>query len=160
MSLTAPSLKAILFSVALTLSSFAIARPMPTISTPRLSGEPFHLDARINKKPTLIVFWATWCASCRHEVPLLKNFFKESSSKIDLISISLDSDVEKLKKYVLDNAINYTTLVDPQGTIAKAFDIEQTPSIFAVNSKGQIVKHGIHLTDVKAYLLRLTKGSV
>ena len=37
--------------------------------------------SQFSGKPLVLNFWATWCAPCIEELPLLDNFFRQNSSK-------------------------------------------------------------------------------
>ena len=38
-----------------------------------LDGQPFDLAESIGKRPVMLVFWASWCPSCRTEVPKIND---------------------------------------------------------------------------------------
>src|SRR6056300_674949 len=64
-----------------------LAQSLPSIELPDLSGELRNLD-EWSSKPMVINFWATWCAPCLREIPLLKNFRNENSN-FNLIGIAV-----------------------------------------------------------------------
>ena len=40
-----------------------------------LDGQPLDILDLHNQQPLIINFWATWCAPCRKEMPLLNNYY-------------------------------------------------------------------------------------
>ena len=42
-----------------------------------LDGKEIELESFAKDKVTLLVFGTTWCPSCRHEIPLLKEYYSD-----------------------------------------------------------------------------------
>ncbi len=76
-------------------------------------------------KHTLLNFWATWCAPCRREIPLLKTFHEEQAANgIQVIGIAVD-DPLPVSKYAEEAQFNYPVLVGQQD----AMEIAETSGI-------------------------------
>ena len=65
-------------------------------------------------KPLLINFWATWCAPCVEELPLLERFYSENKSKsVQIVGLAADKPAAVqtfLKKLPLSFPIGITDL--------------------------------------------------
>jgi peroxiredoxin len=67
-------------------------------------------------KYVLIDFWASWCAPCRlGNKKLVKLYDEVSQDKIEIIGISIDTDVNKWLKAVEKDKIKFTQLIDSKG---------------------------------------------
>jgi len=85
-----------------------LAQSLPSIELPDLRGELRNLE-EWSSKPMVINFWATWCAPCLREIPLLKNFRNENSN-FNLIGIAVDRELPVIQ-YAQDMQIDYPVLI-------------------------------------------------
>ncbi len=71
-------------------------------------------------KHRLLNFWATWCAPCRREIPLLKAFQEEhGDAGFQIIGIAVDFP-EEVAKYAESAEFNYPILVGQEDAMAIA----------------------------------------
>ncbi len=71
-------------------------------------------------KYTLLNFWATWCAPCRREIPLLKAFQEERGADgFQVIGIAVDFP-DMVASYAEAAEFNYPVLVGEEDAMAVA----------------------------------------
>lgn len=76
----------------------------------KLDGSQFTLSQNKGKN-VLVVFWATWCIYCVHEIPHLNALIEDvPSSELAVIAIS-DESAEKVKSFSQSKGIKYDTAV-------------------------------------------------
>jgi len=62
----------------------------PALTAATLDGKTFSL-AGSRGHVVLVHFWATWCAPCREEMPVLDAFYKRYRERgVDVIAVSVD----------------------------------------------------------------------
>lgn len=84
-----------------------------------LDGVPRDF-AEWDGKPRIVNFWATWCAPCRREIPLLKDTQdKHGNDGLQILGIAVDF-VEDVKAYAEDAQFNYPILVGQDDAMAVA----------------------------------------
>lgn len=118
-----------------------------TLSPPE-GGKAVSL-AQFKGKPTMVVFWATWCGPCRREVPLLKNIHREYSSKgLQMLAVAIDyrETREDVLKFKQTNELPYTILWDDDNRISQQYEVEGVPTVLLVDSKGVIRYRGFHVS--------------
>ena len=121
----------------------------PELNLKSPAGETVPLAAYIGKKPVLLVFWASWCTICNDEVPLLK---KLNADRFKVIAVNEGESAWKTKRFIAMNDIGYQVVLDPDGTVAKAFQVPGVPACAIIGKSGLIVYLGLGLPEnIDAY---------
>jgi cytochrome c biogenesis protein CcmG, thiol:disulfide interchange protein DsbE len=77
-----------------------VKEPAPPLVVATANGREFDLDA-MRGKVVLVDFWATWCAPCLAEFPVIGTFYRKYQSKgFEVIALSVDKprDREKMRR--------------------------------------------------------------
>ncbi len=127
------------------------AHPLPAITAPTVNGGTATIAA--DGKPTLIVFWATWCGVCHVELPWLNNLAKTEQ----IFTIALQSgSADEVRAYLAQNQLNHLTVInDPDGQIARQFGVGVTPTLFFLGPDGRIAMAETGITSPWGIRLRL-----
>jgi thiol-disulfide isomerase/thioredoxin len=112
-------------------------------SLPDLDGID-HQISEWNGKARLINFWATWCAPCRREIPLLKKTqTAHVENNLQVIGIAVE-DLEPVIAYAEEAEFNYPVLVGQEDAMAAAeasgIDFIGLPFTMIVAPDGQLIK--------------------
>ena len=69
--------------------SLSVGDPVAPGRLPDLEGKQRVVAAP--GQATLVNYWASWCAPCREELPLLADLSRQAGSKVRIVAIALDS---------------------------------------------------------------------
>jgi thiol-disulfide isomerase/thioredoxin len=94
-------------------------------------------------KSLIINFWATWCAPCRREIPLLESLSQNWQSRnVQVVGVAVDYR-DKVLAYANDLKISYPLLIGEQDALdaATALGVDSPVFPFTVftDRRGQIV---------------------
>ncbi len=118
----------------------------------------------------IVNFWATWCAPCRREIPLLKAFQDEHGDEgFQIIGIAVDFP-EPVAEYAEEAQFNYPVLVGQEDAmqLAETSGIEfiGMPFTMIVSSDGEFLSAHIgeildsHLEHIHRVLTLLDDGEI
>ena len=110
-------------------------------------------SSKWNGQYKLINFWATWCAPCRREIPLLNNTQKEyQDMSIQIIGIAVDV-LDDVIAYSEETPFEYPVLVGEEEAIAIAenanIEFIGLPFTMLVDDQNEIIK--THLGEIKEH---------
>jgi len=72
--------------------------PAPDFSLKDLQGKTFKLRGQLGK-PVVIFFGATWCPSCRAEIPAYKAIYEKYAGRgLEVIYIDINEPAEKVAR--------------------------------------------------------------
>ena len=87
----------------------------------------------------IIDFFASWCGSCKEEMPLLIKASNEmDKSKFELIGVDVDEELAKGEAFQKELNISFRVVNDTKNEIVKAFDPVGMPSLYVIKD-GKVV---------------------
>lgn len=125
-----------------------IGKPAPQFSAQRLEDQGALLTpADMRGKVWLLNVWASWCASCRIEHPILMAF--ASSSKVPVVGLNYKDKREDGMAWLREHGNPYlTSAYDHDGRIGIDYGVYGVPETFVIDRRGMIrLKHIGPLTD-------------
>jgi thiol-disulfide isomerase/thioredoxin len=134
-----------------------LAAALPQISLPDREGVPRGFD-HWQGRSLIVNFWATWCAPCRREIPLLTTLQREHAAEgFQVIGVAVDYR-DKVLAYADEMKIDYPLLIGEQEALdaAAAFGVDVVGLPFTVFSDGKgriIAAHMGELTSPQAEVI-------
>ncbi len=104
-----------------------------------IDGKEIALESFAKDKVTLLVFGATWCPSCRHEIPILKEYHNElKDDGLKILSIDIQESKKKVNSFVKKNRINYPVALDSNAEAARLYKVVGIPLNIILDKNGVI----------------------
>lgn len=104
-----------------------------------LEGEATSLAAFAGE--VLVVnFWASWCAPCREELPVLDEWNNAWAGRGGrVVAVSIDRKAANAARFVDEIDLGLPVLVDGPDGLAAALDLSAVPSTYLLDREGRVV---------------------
>jgi cytochrome c biogenesis protein CcmG, thiol:disulfide interchange protein DsbE len=92
-------------------------------------------------KPIVLNFWASWCAPCKEEAPLLQNTWKQVQTQgKDVVILGIDFQDSKNDSLSFLQAYNitYPIVLDADGSVASTYGVTSLPQTIFINRNGMV----------------------
>ena len=138
---------------------FAIAlgqKAPPLKLEPVGGGVPFSLE-QFRGKPTLVVFWASWCPHCRDEMPTLKELYQTYTAKglrIVTVGANANQTPEDVVAFQIKYELPFIILWDGDQTATQAWGVTGFPTNFFVDADGIVRAQGYAVDERMKQLIR------
>ena len=139
-------LSAVAVVVALTLlvASPAIATRVgsraPEIGREDLNGRVVSLRS-LRGKVVIVDFWASWCAPCREEMPVLNRLQERYREQgLVVIGVNVDNNVRNARTFLRRTPVQFRIVHDPGKEVADRYNPPRMPSSYLVDRRG-VIRH-------------------
>lgn len=117
---------------------------LPSVEVKKLDGKKINVKNLSNDgKPMIISFWATWCKPCVKELTAIAEVYEQwqKETGVKLVAVSVDDarSSAKVGPLVDGKAWDYEVLLDENGDLKRAMNVNEVPHMFIINGKGEIV---------------------
>ncbi len=124
-----------------------LGQDMASFTGKDTEGNLIDMDKIIGKKPVMLVFWASWCPSCRVEAPAINKLVKEFRGQgMEFVGVNIghNDSIRRAPSFIKKLDMNYPTIFDAKGKISSKYRIQGVPTIIVADNKGTILfrNHG------------------
>lgn len=111
----------------------------PSWTAVTFAGDTVRFPELLDGKPTVMVFWATWCSYCKAFMPYLEGIHRTyGADRINIVTINAQEDGSgDPAAYIAD--LGFPTIAVRDGdAIAAAYDVEYIPGLMIVDADGMV----------------------
>ena len=118
-----------------------IGGAFPPLVLSGLDGSRLALDD-YRGKLVILNIWATWCAPCRTELPSLDRLAAQlDERRFVVIGLSVDSDRDIAREYLLDQGIHLRSYIDPEQKISRdILGVRVYPDSLLISPGGKLLR--------------------
>jgi thiol-disulfide isomerase/thioredoxin len=115
------------FIYSLLFSSVALLALESGDTLPKKIQTKLNLEA---DKVYIVDFFASWCKSCKKELPLVANIYNNKIAQV--VGVNVDKNQEDGEKFVKDLSLPFPVVYDIDKSLVKTFDPLGFPAIYYV----------------------------
>lgn len=113
-----------------------MSKPMPALAGPVLTGgtlAPNDYAGRV----TVVNFWATTCAPCVREMPLLSSLHDGPDGAF-VVGVNYREGAAIAREFARELDVAYPSVRDADGSLAHRFGVPFLPTTFVIDGDGQM----------------------
>ncbi len=137
---------------------------VPGVKFPDFAEKDFNnkplASASYRGKVLLVLFWASWHEQSRAEAVKTQMLYEKYHAKdLEVIGVSLDNDLAKLKGFLAENNIKWPQYYDGQAgdnKLALRYGIPGIPSSYLLDKQGKIFACGVYGDEMEKAVVKVT----
>lgn len=88
--------------------------------------------------PVVINVWASWCAPCRAEAPLLQRAYVDYEGMVTFIGIASNDRPKDTAEFLDRFGITYPNLLDDRGEVTTILEMSNFPTTYVFGRDGEL----------------------
>jgi cytochrome c biogenesis protein CcmG, thiol:disulfide interchange protein DsbE len=95
--------------------------------------------ASLKGQVVLVDFWASWCAPCKQELPVLERLYKKYQKQgFVVVAVSVDREEANVRDFLKQMPLSFPVVHDKDHAVADRYNPPRMPSSYIVDRKGTV----------------------
>jgi thiol-disulfide isomerase/thioredoxin len=109
----------------------------PSLRGTALNGAPVDLS-RLQGKPTVVVFWASWCGPCKKEAPEVVRLARSYGDRVHILGVNAGEDLRTVQRTAKAWGMSWPVVSDGDGSLMKRFKVRGVPLVLILDKDGRV----------------------
>jgi cytochrome c biogenesis protein CcmG/thiol:disulfide interchange protein DsbE len=103
-------------------------------------------------RPSVLVFFASWCGPCRGEIPKLAKYVAtHHEGNVEVLGLDTNDQRSAAQSFTKNYHVTFPVAFDPTATAAGLFQLAALPDTVFVNAKGVVQKVHVGAISVSQF---------
>ena len=113
--------------------------PLPTAQLATVDAAEFGgILVGLRGTPVIVNVWASWCAPCRAEMPLLQRAAQEYEGEAVFLGVASRDSKAESEAFLDDVDVSYPSVFDADGSVRRALGLRGFPTTYVFDSAGNL----------------------
>lgn len=94
------------------------------------------------EKPIVVNFWATWCGSCKSELPAFNKMYEKYKDDVVFLMVNLPDSpngaADEVKQFTSANGYSFPVYFDFDNNAARVYGVYSIPETLFINADGSL----------------------
>jgi thiol-disulfide isomerase/thioredoxin len=91
-------------------------------------------------KVVFLNFWATWCESCRDEMPSMERLYREFKGQgLEIVAVNVKEKQPQAMAFYRKLQLSYPVLLDTEGAVGQLYGAFGLPVTYLIDRKGIVL---------------------
>jgi len=110
-----------------------------TFTATTVEGTSYNSKELLGSKPSVLWFWAPWCAICQNESKDIAAAAAKYKGKVNFVGVGALGNKEEMAHFIETNGTtNFTNIDDSSGKVWKRFGVILQPTLIFIDKNGAI----------------------
>lgn len=106
-----------------------------------LDNDRAYTLSDFSDKAVVLNFWASWCAPCKEELPVLQEMSEEfDDKKVQFLGINVMDDRKDAISLRNEYELTYPNLYDEDGKVSDMYGVTALPVTVFIDKRGNIIQ--------------------
>lgn len=88
-------------------------------------------------KAVMINFWASWCAPCVREMPLVHQIAQDYQNQVETLFVNVGESKGTIREFMDKQAFDFPVIIDVTGNISGMYRITGLPATMVIDQEGE-----------------------